>query len=50
MNSVMLDGFIHAFVMAGGVPQDLGTYPSDAFVTITPCCDTINDVGQIVGF
>jgi probable HAF family extracellular repeat protein len=33
-----------------GVPQDLGTYPSNAFLTVTPCCNTINNKGQIVGF
>lgn len=50
MNSFMLDGTIHAFVFTNGVPQDLGTYPADAFVTVVPCCDNINDLGQIVGF
>lgn len=50
MNSLMLDGTTHAFVVDKGVPQDLGTYPSDAFLTVTPCCNTINNQGQIVGF
>jgi len=50
MNSVMSDGTLHAFVVANGVPQDLGTYPADAFVTVAPCCNNINDVGKIVGF
>lgn len=50
MNSVMQDGSIHAFVVVKGAPQDLGTYPSYAFITVTPCCNTINDKGQIVGF
>lgn len=50
MNSLMLDGSTHAFVVVNGVPQDLGTYPSDAFLTVTPCCNTINNKGQIVGF
>jgi probable HAF family extracellular repeat protein len=50
MNSVMSDGTIHAFVFANGVPQDLGTYPADAFITVAPCCNNVNDLGQIVGF
>jgi len=50
MNSVMSDGSIHAFVFAKGVPQDLGTYPADAFITVAPCCNNVNDLGQIVGF
>jgi probable HAF family extracellular repeat protein len=50
MNSAMLDGTIHAFVFANGVPQDLGTYPADAFITVAPCCNNVNDLGQIVGF
>jgi probable HAF family extracellular repeat protein len=50
MNSVMLDGTIHAFVFTNGVPQDLGTYPADAFITVAPCCNNVNDLGQIVGF
>jgi probable HAF family extracellular repeat protein len=32
------------------VPQDLGTYPNGAVETAVPCCNTINDHGQIVGF
>jgi len=50
MNSVMSDGTTHAFVVANGVPQDLGTYPADAFLTVAPCCNNVNDVGKIVGF
>ena len=50
MNSVMSDGTIHAFVFANGVLQDLGTYPADAFITVAPCCNNVNDLGQIVGF
>jgi probable HAF family extracellular repeat protein len=30
--------------------QDLGTYPTDAFITVAPCCNNVNDRGQIVGF
>src|ERR1700683_5266175 len=29
--------------------QDLGAFPG-AVVTVAPCCRTINDLGQIVGF
>jgi probable HAF family extracellular repeat protein len=50
MNSVMSDDTIHAFVFANGVPQDLGTYPAAAFITVAPCCNNVNDLGQIVGF
>jgi len=50
VNSVMLDGTVHASVWNGTGLQDLGTYPSDAFVTAVPCCNNINDRGQIAGF
>jgi len=50
VNSVMLDGTIHVFVWTTGVLQDIGTYPADAFITVSPCCNNINDRGQIVGF
>src|SRR5262249_30423384 len=50
MNSVMLDGTVHAFLLTGGVPKDLGTYPDGSFVTVVPCCNNLNDQGQIVGF
>ena len=50
MNSVMQDGTTHAFVVVGGLPQDLGTYPADALATVAPCCNNINNSGQIVGF
>jgi probable HAF family extracellular repeat protein len=50
INSVMLDGTIHAFLWSKGVAQDLGTYPADAFITVAPCCNSVNDRGQIVGF
>jgi probable HAF family extracellular repeat protein len=44
------DGTIHAFLWtrATGM-QDLGAFPG-AIVTVAPCCRTINDRGQIVGF
>jgi probable HAF family extracellular repeat protein len=50
MNSVMLDGTIHAFLWTNGVPQDLLTYPSDAFATVAPCCNNVSNRGQVVGF
>jgi uncharacterized membrane protein len=50
INSAMLDGTIHAFVFVSGASQDLGTYPADAFITVAPCCNNVNDAGQIVGF
>lgn len=50
MNSGMIDGTIHAFLVTNGVPQDLGTYPADAFVTVAPCCNNVNSRAQIVGF
>lgn len=50
MNSVMQDGTTHAFVVGHGVLQDLGTYPAHASITVAPCCNNINDLGQIVGF
>jgi probable HAF family extracellular repeat protein len=51
-NSVMADGTIHAFqwTRTTGRLQDLGTYPEGAPVTVAPCCNVINDRGQIVGF
>jgi probable HAF family extracellular repeat protein len=51
-NSVMIDGTVHAFVWnrSAGTLHDLGTYPSDAPVTVAPCCNVINDRGQVVGF
>jgi probable HAF family extracellular repeat protein len=50
MNSVMLDGSVHAFLWSKGVAKDLGTYPESAAVTVVPCCNNINDRGQITGF
>ena len=51
VNSVMSDGTIHAFRWTPEAPalQDLGTYPSDALVTVILCCNNINDRGQIAG-
>jgi probable HAF family extracellular repeat protein len=50
MNSVISDGTIHAFLWTSGLLRDLGTYPTDAFITVAPCCNNVNDRGQIVGF
>ena len=50
MNSVMLDGTVHAFLWSDGASQDLGTFPQDSPVTVVPCCNNVNDRGQIVGF
>jgi len=38
------------FYGTGGASPDLGTYPVDAFITVAPCCNNVNDRGQIVGF
>jgi len=45
-----LDGVIHAFrwTQQTGM-QDYGAFPG-AIITVAPCCRTINDSGQIVGF
>ena len=50
VNSAMLDGSTHAFLSSDGVLKDLGTYPADSVATVAPCCNTINNRGQIVGF
>jgi probable HAF family extracellular repeat protein len=45
-----VDGTIHGFLWTRGKGmQDLGAFPG-AFVTVPPCCKTINDRGEIVGF
>ncbi|MEG9438252.1 hypothetical protein JAO29_19045 [Edaphobacter sp. HDX4] len=48
--SVFTDGTAHAFfwTKATGM-KDIGTLPG-AFATIAPCCNTINNRNQIVGF
>jgi probable HAF family extracellular repeat protein len=48
--SQFTDGTVHSFkwTSATGV-QDIGTLPG-AFVTIAPCCNSINNRSQIVGF
>ena len=44
------DGVIHAFrwTKQTGM-QDFGAFPG-AIVTVPPCCHTINDRGEMVGF
>jgi probable HAF family extracellular repeat protein len=45
-----IDGTIHAFKWTRQTGmQDYGAFPG-AVATITPCCHTINDRGEIVGF
>jgi len=44
------DGAGHIFLWTeGSGTQDLGTFPGTQF-TVAPCCNTINDRRQIVGF
>jgi probable HAF family extracellular repeat protein len=44
------DGTIHAFVWTKTTGmRDLGTFPG-AVATVAPCCDTINNSRQVVGF
>ena len=44
------DGMGHIFLWTEHTGmQDLGTFPGAAF-TVAPCCNTINDRGQIAGF
>ena len=45
------DGTVHPFVWtsASGI-QDLGAFGGTALLTVAPCCHTINDRGEVVGF
>jgi probable HAF family extracellular repeat protein len=45
-----VDGSVHAFrwTKKTGI-QDLGAYPG-AFLTVPPCCNTLNNRGEVVGF
>jgi probable HAF family extracellular repeat protein len=49
-NSLSSDGTIHPFLWnrSAGM-QDLGAYPG-AVATVAPCCHTLNDKGEVVGF
>src|SRR5258708_40002898 len=49
-NSDHTDGTKHPFVWTRhtGI-QDIGKFPG-AFATVAPCCDTINNRGDVVGF
>jgi uncharacterized membrane protein len=50
VNSLMQDGAIRAFVFTNATPQPLLKLSDDAFLTVAPCCNNINNLGQIVGF
>jgi len=50
VNSSQQDGTIRAFVFTNGTSQPLLTLTDDAFQTVAPCCNNINNLGQIVGF
>ena len=44
------DGTIHAFLWTEDTGmQDYGAFPG-AVATVAPCCKTINDAGEVVGF
>jgi len=44
------DGTIHTFLWTGDTGmQDLGAFPG-AVLTVAPCCKTINDSGEVVGW
>lgn len=48
--SPLPDGSIHAFLWTrNGGMSDLGTLPGD-FVSVAPCCRTVNESRQVVGF
>jgi probable HAF family extracellular repeat protein len=45
-----LDGTVHAFRWTKNTGiQDLGAFPG-AFLTVPPCCNTLNNRGEVVGF
>jgi hypothetical protein len=50
VNSLMQDGSIRALVYSTGTPQLLATLSDNALLTVAPCCNNINNLGQIVGF
>jgi probable HAF family extracellular repeat protein len=50
-NSLSNDGTIHPFMWtsASGI-QDLGAFGGNALLTVLPCCHTLNEKGEAVGF
>lgn len=49
-NSLSSDGTLHPFLWTRTTGlQDLGTFPG-AIVTVAPCCNTLNDRREMVGF
>src|SRR5882724_687836 len=49
-SSQLADGSVHAFLWTRETGmQDLGTLPDD-FFSVAPCCRTVNDRRQVVGF
>lgn len=50
-NSLAPDGTIHPFLWTskGGI-HDLGAFGGNAVLTVAPCCHTINDNAEVVGF
>ena len=49
-SSQLADGSIHAFLWTRETGmQDLGTLPDD-FLSVAPCCRTVNERRQVVGF
>jgi probable HAF family extracellular repeat protein len=49
-NSHFTDGTIHPFLWTKRTGmQGLGVFPG-AFVTVAPCCNTLNNKGEVVGF
>jgi probable HAF family extracellular repeat protein len=49
-SSQLADGSVHAFLWTRQTGmKDLGTLPDD-FLSVAPCCDTVNDRRQVVGF
>src|SRR5271167_1703020 len=48
--SQLADGSFHPFLWTKGkLIQDLGSFPG-AIATVAPCCNTLNDSGEVVGF
>jgi probable HAF family extracellular repeat protein len=49
-NSHLPDGTVHPFVWGrnSGI-RDLGAFPG-ALLTVAPCCNTINNLGEVAGF